>query len=69
VLEPEATEEKWRKVLSQDFHNMPKVQQGMKSRGFQGTRPSPVQELAVIQFHKVLAEYMGTGGPVPLEMP
>jgi hypothetical protein len=44
---------------------MPKVQQGMKSRGFPGPRPSPAQELAIIHFHKMLAEYMGTGAPEP----
>ena len=66
VFEPEASEEKWLKILSQDFHNMPKVQQGMKSRGFQGARPSPVQELAVIHFHRLLSEYMDAGAPVPL---
>jgi nitrite reductase/ring-hydroxylating ferredoxin subunit len=65
-FEPDPTEEKWRYILSQDFLNMPNVQQGMKSRGFPGPRPSPVQELAVIHFHKTLAEYMGTGAPQPL---
>jgi len=68
VFEPDAAAENWRKILSQDFHNMPKVQQGMKSRGFKGPRPSPIQELAVIRFHEVLAEYMGTGAPEKLEM-
>ncbi|CAN7238557.1 aromatic ring-hydroxylating dioxygenase subunit alpha [Phenylobacterium sp. LjRoot219] len=65
VYEPDPTEEKWRLILSQDFQNMPKVQQGMKSRGFPGPRPSPEQELAIIHFHKMLAEYMGTGAPEP----
>jgi nitrite reductase/ring-hydroxylating ferredoxin subunit len=67
VHEPDPTEERWRRILSQDFQNMPKVQQGVKSRGFPGTRPSPVQEVAVIHFHEVLASYMGTGAPEPLE--
>ena len=66
VYEPDPTEEKWRLILSQDFQNMPKVQQGMKSRGFPGPRPSPEQELAIIHFHKMLAEYMGTGAPEPI---
>ena len=66
VYEPDPTEEKWRLILSQDFQNMPKVQQGMKSRGFPGPRPSPAQELAIIHFHKVLAEYMGVGAPEPI---
>jgi nitrite reductase/ring-hydroxylating ferredoxin subunit len=66
VYEPDPTEEKWRLILSQDFQNMPKVQQGMKSRGFPGPRPSPEQELAIIHFHKMLAKYMGTGEPEPI---
>jgi phenylpropionate dioxygenase-like ring-hydroxylating dioxygenase large terminal subunit len=65
VYEPDPTEEKWRLILSQDFQNMPKVQQGMKSRGFPGPRPSPQQELAIIHFHRMLAEYMGSGAPEP----
>jgi phenylpropionate dioxygenase-like ring-hydroxylating dioxygenase large terminal subunit len=63
VHAPEPTEERWRLILSQDFGNMPFVQQGMKSRGFEGPRPSPVQEYAIIHFHRMLAEYMGTGAP------
>ena len=66
VYQPDPTEEKWRLILSQDFFNMPQVQRGMKSRGFAGGRPSPVQEVAVSHFHKILAEYMGTGAPVPI---
>src|SRR5439155_13313670 len=34
-------------ILSQDFQNMGEVQQGMKSIGFKGARPNPVQELPV----------------------
>ena len=60
------TEDKWLKILMQDFDNMSKVQQGVKSRGFKGPRPSPVQELGVIHFHRVLAKYMGTGAPQAL---
>jgi phenylpropionate dioxygenase-like ring-hydroxylating dioxygenase large terminal subunit len=57
----------WRKVLCQDFANMGAVQQGIKSRGFPGPRPNPVQERGVTNFHRVLAEYMGTGAPQPLD--
>ena len=64
--EPDPTEEKWLRILSQDFQNMPMVQKGMKSRGFKGNRPSPVQELAVVHFHRMLASYMGTGEPEPI---
>jgi hypothetical protein len=39
----------------------------MHSRGFSGPRPSPVQEAAIANFHRTLAEYMGTGAPAPIE--
>jgi nitrite reductase/ring-hydroxylating ferredoxin subunit len=63
VYEPDPSEEKWRLILSQDFQNMPEVQKGMKSRGFRGARPNPVQEIPVTHFHEVLAAYMGEGAP------
>jgi hypothetical protein len=66
VFDPDATEANWRRILSQDFSNMADVQRGMKSRGFAGARPNPVQEVAVSHFHRVLAQYMGTGAPEPL---
>ena len=36
----------WRNVLPQDFSNMAAVQQGMKSRGFSGTKPNPYRSAA-----------------------
>ena len=66
VFQPDASEERWRLILSQDFQNMPEVQKGMKSRGFMGPRPNPVEELPVVHFHRVLADYMGTGAPEPI---
>jgi nitrite reductase/ring-hydroxylating ferredoxin subunit len=63
---PEITEETWRKVLCQDFSNMGDVQKGMKSMAFPGARPHPVEEQAVINFHRTLAGYMGTDGPKTL---
>jgi phenylpropionate dioxygenase-like ring-hydroxylating dioxygenase large terminal subunit len=65
---PDATEECWMRILSQDFANMPMVQKGIKSRGFSGARPSPIQEEPVIQFHRVLAQYMGAGAPRPIDV-
>jgi hypothetical protein len=59
----EATEEKWRKVLMQDFSNMAAVQKGMRNRGFRGPLPNPHQEQKVTNFHRNLARYMGTGSP------
>jgi hypothetical protein len=66
VYQPDASEERWRLILSQDFQNMPEVQRGMKSRGFPGARPNPVQELPVTHFNRTLANYMGTGAPEPI---
>jgi Ring hydroxylating alpha subunit (catalytic domain) len=56
----------WLSVLPQDFGNMAAVQQGMKSAGFPGPRPNPVQENGVSNLHRALAEFMGTGGPRPI---
>ncbi|MEU9456994.1 aromatic ring-hydroxylating dioxygenase subunit alpha [Streptomyces sp. NPDC048277] len=46
----------WGRILEQDFENLDAVQQGMKSRGFPGARPSPRQEMAISNFHRVLHE-------------
>ena len=37
-----------------------------RTRGFMGARPNPIEELTVAHFHRTLAEYMGTGGPVEI---
>ena len=66
LYKPDHNEESWRRVLCQDFSNMGAVQEGIKSRGFAGPRPNPVQERGVTNFHRVLAEYMGTGAPRPI---
>lgn len=63
---PDPMDPRWPEVLQQDFRNMPYVQRGMKSRGFKGARPNPRQEVPVYNFHKTLAEYMGSGAPKPL---
>ena len=44
--------------LEQDFENLKMVQRGMRSRGFAGARTSPVQEVTVSNFHRVLHEYI-----------
>jgi phenylpropionate dioxygenase-like ring-hydroxylating dioxygenase large terminal subunit len=59
----EPTEEKWGKVLAQDFANMKWVHKGMKSRGFKGALPNPHQEQKIINAHRNLADFMGTGAP------
>ena len=43
--------------LEQDFGNLIAVQKGVQSRSFPVMRTSPVQEIPVSNFHKVLAEY------------
>jgi nitrite reductase/ring-hydroxylating ferredoxin subunit len=53
--------EQWGKILEQDFENLAAVQQGMKSRGFAGSRPSPVQEVAISNFHRTLHELVACG--------
>lgn len=53
-------------VLRQDFSNMAAVQQGMKIDGYRGNIPNPKSEGAVISLHRNLADYMGTGAPIPL---
>ena len=59
----EATAEKWGSVLAQDFSNMKWVQLGIQSRGFRGPQPNPHQEQKITNFHRNLAQYMGTGSP------
>ena len=39
------------------------MQQGMKSGGFRGTLPNPYRERSVVNLHRNLAKYMGTGAP------
>jgi phenylpropionate dioxygenase-like ring-hydroxylating dioxygenase large terminal subunit len=59
--------EKWPPVLRQDIENMAEVQRGLKSRGFRGALPNPLQEQAVSNLHHNLARYMGAGGLEPLD--
>ncbi len=66
-VEAEPTEAGWGKVLAQDFANMKHVHKGMKSRGFRGALPNPHQEQKIINAHRNLAEFMGTGAPRLLE--
>lgn len=63
IFVEDLADESWRRILMQDFANMGEVQRGMKSRGFRGSRPNPVQERPVSNFHHNLASYMGIGKP------
>jgi hypothetical protein len=51
----------WGLILTQDYSNMAEVQKGMKSMGFKGARPNPKQEVAVLNFHRALVEFMEEG--------
>lgn len=51
----------WGLILTQDFANVCEVQKGMKSKGFKGARPNPRQEIAVLNFHRALTEFMDKG--------
>jgi phenylpropionate dioxygenase-like ring-hydroxylating dioxygenase large terminal subunit len=44
--------------LEQDFSNLLANQKGVRSRGFQGLRTNPVQEMAVRNFHRALDKYL-----------
>lgn len=56
-----ADEKFWGKILVQDYQNMGEVQQGMRSRGFKGSRPNPKQEVPVANFHRALCEFIEEG--------
>lgn len=58
--------DQWPPILLQDFDNLEEVQNGMKSRGFRGNIPNPVQEVTISNFHQNLSRFMGAGKPVPL---
>ena len=45
-------------VLTQDFENIPHVQKGMRTSGFQRAIPHPVQEEGIMHFHRVLGGYL-----------
>jgi phenylpropionate dioxygenase-like ring-hydroxylating dioxygenase large terminal subunit len=48
----------WGMILLQDFQNMAEIQKGLKSRGLSAVRFNPQQEVSLINFHRVLSEYM-----------
>jgi phenylpropionate dioxygenase-like ring-hydroxylating dioxygenase large terminal subunit len=48
----------WGLIYEQDFHNIPEVQKGFKSRGFGGERTNPIQERAISNFHRQLRRFL-----------
>jgi phenylpropionate dioxygenase-like ring-hydroxylating dioxygenase large terminal subunit len=55
---PDLKDEGWPLILRQDFQNLIRVQRGMHSRGFKGSRTNPLQERAVFNFHRILRRFM-----------
>ncbi len=45
-------------IYTQDFTNIPKVQKGLRSRGFKGSRTNPLQERAISNFHRRLRVFL-----------
>ena len=52
------TEQRFGKILAQDFSNFGQTQKGMKSRGFAGSRTNPVQEGEIPNMHRALYKYV-----------
>jgi hypothetical protein len=53
--------------LEQDFENMVAVNKGMKSQGWLGAVCSPLQEIQISNFHKVLRQYLVGEPQAPAE--
>ena len=45
-------------LLVQDLRNIEKIQQGMRSIAFKGSRTNPLQERQISNFHRVLHHYI-----------
>lgn len=45
-------------LLAQDFENIPEVQRGMRSRGFNGSVINPVRETVIQNFHRAIDAYL-----------
>jgi hypothetical protein len=69
---PDCSNGDWPLIYQQDMANIPRVQKGLRSRGFRGSRPSPIQERAIANFHRRLRTFMqdphadDEGGPEPV---
>ena len=46
-----------------DFGNMAAVQKGIKSRGFMGARPNPIEEETVVHFYRMLEDTWAPARP------
>jgi len=45
--------------LEQDFSNMKAVDRGTLSRGWRGAETNPVQEVAIVHFHRMMDRFLG----------
>jgi len=48
----------WGPITTQDYENMARVQEGMKSWGFAGLRCNPRQESNIVHMHRVIDRYL-----------
>jgi len=55
---PEWRDVDWPMIYKQDLVNLNVLQRGMKSRGFAGQRTNPLQERAIVNFHRALRRFM-----------
>ncbi len=51
-------EDFWGAILLQDFQQMAATQRGMKSKGYAGPCLNPLQETALINFHRVYHDFL-----------
>ncbi len=54
------TDHDWGRITEQDYSNMARVQEGMKSRGFSGARLATRQESNIAHLHRVIDRYLTT---------
>jgi nitrite reductase/ring-hydroxylating ferredoxin subunit len=57
---PDWQQHAWGEITTQDYGNMARVQEGMKSRGCEGLRCNPRQEGNVLHMHAVIDRYLTT---------
>jgi phenylpropionate dioxygenase-like ring-hydroxylating dioxygenase large terminal subunit len=48
----------WPAIYGQDLVNLDVIQRGMKTRGFEGQRTNPLQERAIVNFHRALRRFL-----------
>jgi hypothetical protein len=53
-------ERDWGEITNQDYSNMARVQDGLKSRGCTGVRLASRQESNIAHFHRVIDRYLTT---------